>query len=313
MLFVNCDAQQNLVINPSFEDTLLAEDLSHLYLCSNWIVPTVVSTDWFSTDPNAHCYFCCCTTQSITATFGFEEPFSGEAISGIILYAGLPSKEPKAEYKEYIEGILSDELVAGHVYHVTVHFSLADSSNFAVNNFGLFFNEEIIDLWSQDNFSTSHLDHTPQLMFGDENYFQETDGWMTMTLDYIAEGGEKYFIIGSFQPNSSMIPIEVNPNAQSLKYLAHYFFDEIIIVDDSVNNLDESELLVEVTFENSCFHFSGEWEGSFEIYDSSGKLLQCIIYPESKVCADNLVQGFYLVVLRNNRGLVYRKKLVQTD
>ncbi len=301
------------MLNPSFEDTLLVENLSHLYLCSDWILPTAVSSDWFSTDPNAHCYFCCCSTQSVTEIFGYETPVSGEATTGIILYTDSSKPGEYSQYKEYLEGELSQELTAGATYRVQLNLSLADSSKFAIKKFGVYFSDVVIDYWSLGNSSFSELPFTPQVVFIQDNYYADTSGWTNVNSSFTANGGEKYFIIGSFEPNSDMMSEIVNPNSQSLQFYADYFFDEIVIFHDTSNSILNQELWPKIEFMNGCIYADLSLSGDIEVYNSSGMLAIAGNLRNQPICIESLAKGYYLIVYRNNTGSIFRKGFVQID
>lgn len=305
--------QDNLVLNPSFEDTLTAYDNSHLYLCNDWIVPTAVSSDWFSTDPFALCNFCCCTTQSITTNFGNESPVSGNAIIGLVLYTDPAIPDGFGQYKEYIEGSMSQSLVANNTYQITINLSLADSSKFAINRFGMYFSDEIIDLWSEGNFSTSELNLQPQVMFSDNTYFLQTDEWTTLESSYTAIGGEKYFILGSFDSNEIMVPLVVNEAAQSLGFYSHYFFDEVSITRDSTSTVLENYQSLKISVNDGCIKFSKKINGSFEIYDLNGKLENTIAISEQFECFNELVAGLYILNIKDANGIVAKRSLLRID
>jgi hypothetical protein len=301
---------QNLVLNPSFEDTLVIENTSHLYLCSNWILPTAVSSDWFSTNPDALCSFCCCGTQSITENFGYQTPLQGEAIAGIILYTHNSQPGEYAQYKEYIEGTLSEQLIAGSRYIIKLNLSLSDSSAFAVNKLGVYFSHDPVDLWSDGDFSISELNLNPQVIFTDPNYFLDSDNWIQVSATYEASGSEQYFIIGSFDANDSMIALPVNESALALQHYSHYFFDEICVSPDTTDNVESIQNKPPYKFSNNCLLFENNTNATVEIFDLMGRLLMNQSSLDSPICIDNFEAGQYLIVVRNEKIFSVAKKMI---
>ncbi len=301
---------QNLVLNPSFEDTLVIENTSHLYLCSNWILPTAVSSDWFSTNPEAQCSFCCCGTQSITENFGFQTPFEGEAIAGIVLYTDDSKPGEYSQYKEYIEGELAEQLVAGVRYAVKLKLSLADSSAFAVNKFGVYFSNEQVDLWGQGNFSFSELDFDPQVVYTNPNYFTDTSEWINLSSTFIASGSEQYFIIGSFEDNAAMNALLVNETGVTLQYYSHYFFDEICVSLDTADNVASFQNKALYWFVDNCLFVEDNVKATIEVFDFTGRSLIVQSSFNSPICMDNLQVGQYMVVFKDEKTFSVNKKLV---
>jgi len=216
-------------------------------------------------------------------------------------------------YKEYIEGSLSEDLVIGQIYFISLYMSLADSSKFAVDKLGIHFTNQVIDLWSAGDFSTSQLNFQPQVEFVNENYFQQNSGWTHLTASYTATGGERYFVLGSFQPNDTMVPLVVNESSQGLQFYSHYFFDDISISTDSAIGVFGYSPPCKIIFSNGCLYLPRRMKGSCSIYDLCGRSEKTVILREQVECISELAVGLHVFILRNENGLVLKKGFVQID
>ncbi|MCB0640094.1 MAG: hypothetical protein KDC44_00575 [Phaeodactylibacter sp.] len=122
-------AAQNLVPNPSFENnTGCPFTGGQINLAVPWISPSTATPDYLNA----------CSTISGLSTpgnfAGTETPLTGQAYAGMILYGPLISN-----YREYLQVQLSAPLVAGRCYEVSFNVSLAEDSDFAVDNLGLIY------------------------------------------------------------------------------------------------------------------------------------------------------------------------------
>ena len=75
-----CLAQQNLVPNWSFEDTVNCSTWSYpTLICYPWFNPTISTPDYFTTYPS-------CGINVYTNLQGYQLPKSGNAFSGLFCY-----------------------------------------------------------------------------------------------------------------------------------------------------------------------------------------------------------------------------------
>ena len=117
-------AQQNLVPNGSFEDTLGCPDnYDQLFKTKYWYKPTLGTSDYFNA----------CDATSSTGVpsnvLGFQFAKSGNA------YAGLSCGDNNYPLeREYIQTKLSEKLKRNKKYIISFWVSRADSTNYAVSN-----------------------------------------------------------------------------------------------------------------------------------------------------------------------------------
>ena len=243
---------QNLVKNPGFEDSKACpEDYGTFHDdVTSWHKPTQGSTDYFNI---------CGTKMSTGLNFiGNQETFDGNA------YAGFYAYGPK-DYREYISGELAEKLVKGKKYTFSFRVSLADKSQYAVDELGILFSQKLLDVKTKRNLSFAWMRKTDLKNYvgiRNKRYLTDKGGWMEISGEYIADGTEKYMTIGNFKSNSETRRFEV---ASNLKKASYYFIDMVSVAEkQDPFRLDETYVL-----ENLFFKVNG-----YEILGNGKKELQ---------------------------------------
>jgi hypothetical protein len=223
---------QNLVVNPSFEQTAsncanfggegFRADLNDTWNNANSNVPgdSCSSPDLFS--PCNEITIPGFPTVSVTAMpnneLGWQYARTGERYVGIITYS-LGSN-----YREYIQGRTSAPLVTGQQYCVSMFVSKADKVPYATNNMGVYFsnNEYLRDACVDGSLIpvTPHLNYTCAPI-------TDTLNWVRLQWNYVATGGEQYFVIGNFYNNANTIIQNTGPSSANL--YAYYYIDDVSI------------------------------------------------------------------------------------
>ncbi|MDM1044913.1 gliding motility-associated C-terminal domain-containing protein [Myroides sp. 1354] len=211
--------QQNLVLNPSFEDVNEEALLCRSYLpnelemaIENW-KSVIGSADIYhmSVDVN-------CQSHPLNTSFSLNNFLPPKTGKGMVAFGiGL----------EAIQGELQSPLIAGNKYKIKFYTSLANNSGIAINNFGIKFLQEPYDQ-VRDGYN----------LVPDVNYIEvirETEGWYLVESEFTPQiSGQKYFVINNFFPLSET-RIEPNlnrlTNFSMLDNVAYYYFDDVSIVD----------------------------------------------------------------------------------
>ncbi len=174
---------QNLVLNPSFEDTILCSSYQGppQLPCSSWYWATGGSVDYF----NNYCGDLVFYSVPANA-FGFQYAKTGTAYCGLALYLN-PILQPNG-YREYLGGQLSDTLKQGHTYCVSFYVVKADSSWYYTSNIGIYLSPD-----SSVDYSTAlNLPYTPQIV-NTNGIIYDTLNWTQVSGTYVAGGGGKIF------------------------------------------------------------------------------------------------------------------------
>jgi outer membrane protein OmpA-like peptidoglycan-associated protein len=221
---------QNLVLNPSFEEVrYCSELLGNLDKnVSNWSIPNYGSTDYFNS---------CSEAVGLVNFFGNQNPKTGNAYAGIYVMA-------PEDYREYVQGTLSQVLKKGEKYSVTFYISLAENSSHAVKDLGVLFLGKPLNMASDKviNFNDvlSMVENSHYILINSLQYYTEKEHWEKVTFEYEAKGFEQFFIIGNFETNKRTTTIKIqeskNPDA------SYYYFDEVSISLFKVETISNIEI-----------------------------------------------------------------------
>lgn len=219
---------QNLVLNPSFEENKLCPSIigSFNHFVTNWSTPNFGSTDYFSS---------CSKLVGNDNFFGKQEARTGKAYGG--MYVMAPEN-----YREYMQGELSQPLTNGKTYTVTFYISLAENSSHAIRDLGVLFLKESLknnsDKLINLNVVLNDVSNSYFVLINSQQFYSKKAGWEQVTFEYVAKGFEQFFIIGNFDKNSKIATIKVaksnNPDA------SYYYLDDVNIEPVEKGKPDES-------------------------------------------------------------------------
>jgi hypothetical protein len=217
---VYCKPQINLVPNPSFE--ILSQ-------CPTFLSQLEYATPWFQpyTDNNGvqqsstDIFSSCCSggfCGFINNHAGSQLPRTGNTYAGIYFYGG------SATYREYIEVKLNDSLINNKYYCVKLFTSLCDRCNYAASNFGVYFsNDSCLQVIPPD----TSISNPAQAINPNSNVITDKINWMSIELEYLAQGGERFITIGGFDPNNIIIIGGGNVD------MVYYYIDDVSVIDIS--------------------------------------------------------------------------------
>ncbi len=206
-------AQQNLVPNPSFEDSIACPYTGWMGDCNHWYSPTAFTPDYF--------HSCAQNGYGVPSNGrGFQYARTGSAYAGIISMIETDSRE-------YIQAALIDSLITGHQYEVKFYVSFAENSKYAANNIGAYFSNTPV---SSGDYT--FLPYIPQIENDPlSNPLTDTTGWTMVSGIYTAQGGEKYITLGNFNSDINTDTIHLNFGLSNRSY---HYIDDISVVDVSV-------------------------------------------------------------------------------
>ncbi|NOZ46507.1 MAG: hypothetical protein GXO79_06960, partial [Chlorobi bacterium] len=208
----------NLVYNPGFEDyekcpqDYTFQDKSHK-LIPHWTYPTLTTPDYFNK--------CSTGSAKVPSNFaGVAEAKSGNGYMGAILSGS------EMNYREYIQGELKEPLEKGKKYCVTFYYRLASYSKFAVDQLSIYFTPEKISTEGK-----TYLSNKPQLNNKEGLFLDNSNSWEQICRVYVAEGGERFFVIGNFHSYSgtNYVVTDKNISNKRNKSYAYYYFDDFAI------------------------------------------------------------------------------------
>jgi len=208
---------QNLVLNPSFEENKLCPSVigSFNSLVTDWSTPNLGSTDYFNT---------CSITVGVDNFFGNQRAKNGQA------YAGMYVMTPE-NYREYIQGKLTQTLTIGEKYTITFYISLSDNTSHAIRDLGILFLKEPLNNNSDKlinlNEVLNEVKNSYFVLINSPEFYSEKENWEKVTFDYVAKGFEQFFIIGNFDTKNRIVSIKIQES--KTPNTSYYYIDSISI------------------------------------------------------------------------------------
>ena len=143
-------------------------------------------------------------------------------------YAGIYVWTSGRDYREYLQCELAEPLTAGEKYILEFYYKLANKAVYAINRMGLAVSQIPINK-NQDG----ALDIVPVLSINQDTAMTAATGtWEHARLEYVAQGGERYVIIGNFFSNkdtrSTRLPFRFGMNPM-LNDKSYYFIDDVSV------------------------------------------------------------------------------------
>lgn len=302
-------AQTNLVPNPGFESYTSCPQFppdGNIDRAFPWFQPWTTS--------NSSDFFHTCDTidqmVSVPNNFGgYQWPHSGNGYAGILcFYSANPN--PPINSREYLEVELVDTLIAGSEYNVSFYVSLGDTSQYACNNIGVHFSDSIILF---DPFTSPLLLQVPFHVFT-QNIISDGLGWQIISGNYVANGGEKYMVIGNFEPDTSTL---VQLSGFGSRPAAYYYFDDFNVSLDSTTSLEElkiDDIVISPNPSTDVFTVSTKYgfllNGKVEAFNLEGQLIiSQEMQNEQNFTVDLKIfaSGVYLLKMKFGDRIVVRK------
>jgi len=286
---------QNLVPNPSFEDTVA---------CPTILGEINFAVYWSDIGGSPDYYNICATSTSgvsvPTNTFGYHYAASGNA------YAGFWAKDESSGYREWLEAPLLSNLQIGTKYYVYMKVSLSpypiDSQYCGVNKIGVLFSTMPYHSQTYSNYAQIYAD----------SIITDTLNWVTIHGSFIADSLYAFINIGNFFSDSLTDSLQVAGTSCQ----AYYYLDDICVSSDSTYCTDYVGI-EDIKDENNNFFPNpstdfiiikdkGRRITEIYIYDTIGELVK--IYspsdtPEQILNLNGLSQGIYHLVIYKVQNL----------
>lgn len=295
---------QNLVPNPSFEDTIHCPSVFGQITANNWLV---VRED-------AEYYNQCTTNPNLSIPnnyFGFQWPHSGVAYIGIADYA---SDQPNI--REAIGSYLTTPLTIGQKYFVSffacpANRPLWDYSSAATNKLGMLFSTFAYSITNPPpihNFSQIYA----------TNIISDTTNWTIIRGSFIADSAYSFISITNFYDNAHTDTIHLD---STHVYQSYIYIDDICVSTDSLycevwtgipQQILKSNIIVypnptnkEITIENLPSDCK-----QIEIYNIVGKLIKSINVGRIntfKFDVSTFAEGIYSIIIREDYNIQIKK------
>ncbi|MEO8149534.1 MAG: T9SS type A sorting domain-containing protein [Bacteroidia bacterium] len=237
--------------------------------------------------------------------FGFQQPHSGNAYSGIYIW-----EHGGNNYREYIEVPLVSTLTAGSCYHFEMYVNLCNFCKYTTDNVAVYFSDtavENINNWLP-------LPFIPQInnMTGNE---PDSLNWTTVDGNYTANGTEKYLIIGNFNDDANTDTTLYNSNVPSWHNRVYFYIDDVSLsLCTAIDEYNSSEVIIYPNPFTDIINITIKKNEFVEIslYDvTSRKLLQQKFTTSTTLNTSHLAKGIYIYEVRNDKGVVKKGKVVR--
>ncbi len=210
---------QNLVLNPSFEDTIPCNQVNYppSFSCYPWFLATSGNVDYFS-ETNQ-----CWSYSAPESVFGFQYARTGVAYCGLLIYENIPQFY---NYREYLEGILYDTLQTGHTYCVSFYVVNGNFNRYYSASIGVYFSTDSV----YDQSTIYNLSYVPQII-NTNGIIYDTLNWTQISGTYVAGGGEKFITIGNFNDDANTV---LDSNTYANQPAVYFYIDDVSVVDCTV-------------------------------------------------------------------------------
>jgi hypothetical protein len=303
-----CNAQINLVPNPSFEDTVGCP-------IGGLVVDYAVGWHSYKLTPD---YFnnCNSTVVGVPSNYmGFQHARTGVAYAGFITISFGSMNN-----KEIIGAQLNQQMQVGQTYYVSFYVNRAynpatfyNYNNLATNKIGVRFSTI-----SYPNFWTEPIPINDTAHVYTNTIITDTVNWVKISGTFTADSAYNYIAIGNFYTDSHTSIIQLD----SIATLAYYYIDDICVSTDS-NYCNSISGITNIDFKNPMKIFPNPLQSELniesigftdiEIYDDIGKLVFekkfiDAIY-RTKIQLPNLCKGLYVVKIKTLMSY-YTKKII---
>ncbi len=309
LLLFCCEAktQTEYITNGGFEQidscygctSAIGFDVFQWTGCKGWSIPISSSSDLWCNGGIQ-----CSVNPPNIVGIGYQFPRTGNNMAGILL-----GDNGYANYREYIQNKLMLSLTQNRNYLVEFYMSKAYMPC-TTNKIGIkFFDSKYSDM------STYWLTNLqPDAENETTNFITDTLGWQKVSMEYKANGNEKYIVIGSFADslNLTLEPNGCDTSGIGVSYVlgvGYFFIDDVSIKEIEplapiIPNVftPNSDLLNDIwrcdfsTFENvSCFIYN-RW-GNL-IYQSNK---QIILWDGTTTSGNNCEDGVYFYCIETEK------------
>ena len=208
----------NFVSNGSFEKILDCNNPKIEYKAYYW-------SGLDSTKFTALLYHSDCGNVPHTGT-GYQIPKDGKGFMSVQLYCPQCNNFTRSN----IRNRLKTNLIANKTYCVKLFANVVDTCETAVDALGVYFgNSDLDTIHYNARLPLSFL--TPQINNPPYNYINDTMNWILITGTFVANGTEKYMVIGNFKSDASTHTISTGVVISPNVVYSEYFVDAISCIE----------------------------------------------------------------------------------
>lgn len=128
----------------------------------------------------------------------------------------------------YPRNRLKTTLKAGYTYCATMYVNLSDQSTHGIDALGIYFGDNSLDTIKKCNDPITYL--TPQIQNPVNNILTDTMNWVPITGTFVANGTERFMLIGNFKSNPNTNTVLSNTTNLPANW-ADYLIDAISVIE----------------------------------------------------------------------------------
>ncbi len=303
---------QNLIPNPSFEDTLRKRTPN--YALRNWTSPNLGSPDYLTPFNDSTRTF---PRTAPSNYLGYQTAKEGKA------YVGLRINSDSMYdmiLREYVQVKLKRQLIKDSTYCFQIFVSLADSMHYASKDqLGVYFSRSAVTTTSVEA-----MPYIPQLIVSPNNYIDDKTNWMQFDLSYTANGRKDYITIGNFKDSSSVDTLNVGGGGNKLEYYGTYYYIDNLYLGDCDSVPKQSTRLINLEKAAQPRIYPNPTNGTLQItseealkelmvFDVQGRLVQRkqLFSKGDQALSIEGKPGLYFLQIWTQKGNRYTEKVIK--
>jgi hypothetical protein len=217
MLFYSFGFSQiaNYVTNGGFENKINCAYPPVLNRAIGW---NCIGSD--TTKFGGHLYAVNCYSNAPNMGYGIQYPRSGDTYYRLQVFCTSPCTYTYSRF--YPKNRLKSNLVANKPYCVKMYVSRQESSPTAISDLGFYFSNNSVDTINYANTPLIYLN--PQVKNPNNNIITDTSNWVLVSGAFVANGNEKYLVLGNFSTDAATTSSMVVPGSYTF---TEYFVDDV--------------------------------------------------------------------------------------
>lgn len=304
LIYVFCNGQ-NLVLNPSFEDSVSCP-----------LGPDDMNTcaQWSSYKGSPDYYYAGCPMSVPDNWGGHQFAASGNAYCGVATYVSV-----SPNYREFVGSMLSSPLIVGTKYYISIKIALsideAVAGNCASNKMGAMFSTN-----SYDIINPSPITNNPPIYT--DSIITDSTNWTMIFGSFIADSAYSHIILGNFFDDNHTSTIHI---ASGFFEAVYYFLDDICVSTDSVyaydyiyTGIETKESLGEIKVypnpSTNLLNISSPNNEQLKIclYDTSSKnIFEQNFTKTTSINIEHLAKGIYFFSISDRNGQTRTGKIIR--
>ncbi|MCF8296440.1 MAG: T9SS type A sorting domain-containing protein [Saprospiraceae bacterium] len=307
---------QNLVPNPSFEDTLWCPyNTGQINAANHWFAPGGGASELFHECNNyPHPPWSTGIVGVPKNAAGYQYAHTGSAYAGFMFYTQGEGT------RENIEVQLTNVINPNTTYYAEFYVSLCNNSAYGITNVGAYFSTNML---TYAGHHPAMLNLTPYIEYSGSPII-DTMNWVKVSGYFKPDDeGTKYMTIGNFADSGQTILQKIHNGYYTTVY---YYVDDVLVMDSAqhaqgygINELGISnqELIIYPNPANTRLNIELENFNSNEkleilIFNSLGKLVKTKVIKASQKSLDvsDLPQGLYIIAIKSENEIIAMDRFV---